>query len=143
MARYNFDNAVDYAAALLNKETGEEEGAITGYYTKSGAFYAHIRLYTGNLFNGEYAYGSGRACGYGYEKISTAIESALHDADIATRDKEDPQLANSAAHFTGHKYTDEQVSAICKAKKIIPVYGGTGNHERAFGIFWNVITVKC
>jgi hypothetical protein len=139
--KFNHDHSIDYAIVLANKKTGDKEGRILGYYTGE-KFHAFIELYIGNSFDGVYHSGAGTAGGYGYNKESSAIADALHACKIATKSDADPALASSAAHFTGHKYTDAQVARICKRDKIIPVYAGTGNHESAFSVFFNVVSVK-
>lgn len=139
--KFNHDHSIDYAIALTNKNTGDKEGRILGYYTGT-AFHAFIELYSSNSFDSVYHSGSGSAGGYGYDKESSAIADALHTCGIATKDPEDPRLSSSAAHFTGRYYNDSDVACICKQKKIIPVYAATGNQEYAFSIFFNFLSVK-
>ena len=130
---YNMNNAVDYAVALLNKKTGEKEGRIIGYYTKGGTFHVNVDLYVGNSFDGLYHHGEGRAGGYGYDKVSSAISDALAKADIG---KGDLELRGSCARFTSSEYSSDEVERIAREQKAIPVYGGSGNHEQAFSIFF-------
>jgi hypothetical protein len=139
--KYDFDKPVDYAIALVNKKTGDKEGRVLAYGVNAGTCHACVQLYIGNVFDGKSHIGRGSASGGGYDKLSSAIADALHDTGIATKSATDPALASSAAGFTGHKYNDNEVAAICECEKIIPVYAGTGNQQYAFGIFFKVLEV--
>ena len=140
MAReFDISNPVDYAAALINPETGTMDGKILAYYTKSGTCYVALHLYAGNILGIGYRSGKGKAGGYGYDKLSSAIADAVKDAGISLGDS---ILRGSAARFTGCTFTLEQVREICKRDTIIPVYAGSGNQRTAFEIFWKFEEVK-
>ena len=136
--KFDIDHGMDYAVSLQNKVTGDPEGRILAYYTKSGTCYAMVQIYTGNSFDGAYHVGTGSAGGYGYDKRSSAISEALSNAGIQ---KGPLDVTGSAARFTSCKYSIEEVVEICKREKYIPVYAGTGNESTAFGIFWNFVEV--
>lgn len=136
--KFDIDHGMDYVVSLQNKETGDQEGRILAYYTKSGTCYAMVQIYAGSSFDGAYHIGTGSAGGYGYDKLSSAIADALDHAEI----KRGPlDILAAMARHDGAKMTREEAAKVCKETHYIPVYAGTGNQQEAFGLYWCFVGV--
>lgn len=133
MAQFDINKMNDTVYILVKPGTDSREGHIKAYYSKGGVCYAEVVLYCGNLLTGKYFRGIGKAGGYGYDKFSAAVSSALHNGGMT-------YTAKDISAFTFGR-GDESTVQVIKDKKIIPVYSGAGNVDKAFGIYWTVLGV--
>lgn len=132
MAQFDIDRMEDTVYILVKPGTDEKQGHIKAYYSKGGVCYAEVVLYCYNLLTGEYFRGIGKAGGYGYDKFSAAVASALHNGGMEYTHKD-------ISAFVFGKVDNVQ-AIYAKGKKIIPVYSGTGNVFEAFSVYWTVLS---
>lgn len=133
MAQFDVDKLSDTVYILVKPGTDIKEGHIKAYHSRGSVCYAEVVLYCDNLLTGEYFRGIGKAGGYGYDKFSAAVSSALHNGGMT-------YTAKDISAFTFGR-GDENIIQAIKDKKIIPVYSAAGNVREAFSIYWTVLGV--
>ena len=151
MARHFIDHAMDYAALLLNKETGEICGKVLAYFSNNpngSVCHARVFLYyeakkvIPNMPEPLADNVEGIAGGYGYDKLSAAVSASLNKLGLGCMHDE----MNIAVFGNGTGAAESQAMKAEAMEKIkasgkIPVYSGAGNVEEAFSLYFRVIRV--
>lgn len=126
----NIDKFNDVRAIALLKD-GKSAGRIIGHWSKNRN--GSVCTVLVELFdhNGKYASGWGKAGGYGYDKFSAAISSALIHAGLNVEDYDTLSNATFANNDKEREIQKKARRAIKKSGKI-GVYSGAGNERKAF-----------
>ena len=110
-------------------KNGKKCGTIRTRYTTSGVCHVSLQFFSFAFDNDTYYEGHGRAGGYGYDKLSSAMYDALKNAY-----NEDSTYDSELRRTT--KYINRDLT------NIIPVEPGTGNYGFAFKVagfeLWSV-----